>query len=236
MRVALAPIIRQAPVWLPAYLGDAINSIENPANLADVLVKAGRLPDEDNYRIMSNALLGQLAAKNKFPAFRQYYLSLKGSNPAAFQSASLTKATVNLPYPAMGWQVVENVGIGGSFSQPDSKGRFSLAAFAGSGERGDVMRKTLFLSPGNYRFQARYSALEAISDAEIRWDMLCVSSEGNTSKWFVDTAIRKGNFGQSQDFSIGPDCRTQVLVLQAAGGSNQLGAEFTLRSVDVTPR
>ena len=79
----------------------------------------------------------------------------------------------------MGWQVVENVGIGGSFSQPDNKGRVSLSAFAGSGERGEVMRKMLFLEPGNYRFQARYSALEAVSDAEIRWDMQCINTEGN---------------------------------------------------------
>jgi hypothetical protein len=39
-----------------------------------------------------------------------------------------------------------------------------------------------------------------------------------------------------QDFSIGKDCRNQMLILQAAGGSNQLGAEFTLRSVNITPR
>ena len=236
VRVALAPIVRQAPVWLPAYLGDAINTVENPANLADVLVKAGGLPDEDGYRNLSNALLGQLAAKNRFPAFRQYYLSLKGNKRAAFQSPSLTKDTVNLRYPAMGWQVVENVGIGGSFSQPDIKGRFSLTAFAGSGERGELMRKILFLEPGNYRFQARYSALEAVSDAEIRWDMQCIKPEGNVAKWFVDTPVRKGNFAQSQDFAIGNDCRTQLLVLQTAGGSNQLGAEFTLRSVDIISR
>ena len=236
VRVALAPIVRQAPVWLPAYLGDAINTIENPANLADVLMKAGGLPDEENYRVMSNALLGQLAAKNRFPAFRQYYLSLKGNKPAAFQSASLTKDTVNLRYPAMGWQVVENVGIGGSFSQPDSKGRFSLSAFAGSGERGEVMRKILFLEPGSYRFQARYSALEAVSDADVRWDMQCLKPGGNVSKWFVDGSVRKGNFVQTLDFTISNDCRAQLLVLQAAGGSSQLGSEFTLRSVDVTPK
>lgn len=236
VRVALAPIVRQAPVWLPAYLGSAINGIANPANLADVLVKAGRLPDEENYRNMSNALLGQLAAKNKFPAFRQYYLSLKGGNKAAFQSASLTKATVNLAYPAAGWQAFETVGVGGAFSQPDREGRFSLAAFAGSGERGEVMRKLLFLEPGSYRFQAQYAALDAVSDAEIRWDLQCMTPAGNVGKWFVDTPIRKGNFAQMQDFTVGNDCRAQLLILQAAGGSNQLGAEFTLRSVDVTPK
>lgn len=236
VRVALAPIVRQAPIWLPSYLSEAINTVENPANLADVLVKAGGLPEEEVYQNLSNALLGQLAAKNKFPAFRQYYLTLNGSKPAAFQSAALTKDTVNVRYPAMGWQVVENVGIGGSFSQPDTKGRVSLSAFAGSGERGEVMRKMFFLQPGNYRFQARYSALEGVSDAEIRWDLQCISAPGNVGKWFVSTPVRRGNFAQVQDFNIDKTCPNQLLTLQAAGGSNQLGAEFTLRSVDITSR
>ena len=235
VRIALAAIVRQAPVWLPTYLGHAINSVENPANLADVLVKAGRLPDEENYRNISNALLGQLAAKNKFPAFRQYYLSLKGGSKAAFQSASLTKAAVNLAYPAAGWQVVESVGIRGAFSQPDRRGRFSLAAFAGSGERGEVMRKLLFLEPGNYRFWARYSAPTVVSDAEIRWSMQCITPAGSVGKWSAETYLRAGDFTQMQDFTIGNDCRTQLLILHASGGSNQLGAEFTLRSVDIHP-
>ena len=236
VRVALAPIVRQAPVWLPAYLSEALNTVENPANLADVLVKAGGLPDNDTYWGISNALLGQLASKNKFPAFRQYYLSLKGSNRAAFQSASLTKNTVNVRYSSVGWQVVESPGIGGSFSQPDSNGRFALSAFAGSGERGEVMRKLLFLDPGNYRFQTQYSAQDGVSDAEIRWDLQCITATGNVTKWFVTTPVREGNFAQMQDFSIGNDCRNQMLILQAAGGSSQLGAEFTLRSVNITPR
>jgi hypothetical protein len=161
-------------------------------------------PDEENYRNMSNALLGQLAAKNKFPAFRQYYLSLKDSNKAAFQSASLTEATVNLAHPAAGWQAVESVGVGGAFSQPDARGRFSLAAFAGSGQRGEVMRKLLFLEPGSYRFQAQYAALEAVSDAEIRWDMQCMTPTGNVGNWLVDTPTHRGN------------CKTSLSAVTAA--------------------
>jgi hypothetical protein len=236
VRDALAPIVRRAPVWLSAYLEEAIPNVPNPANLAEVLVKAGGLPDEEGFRALSNTLLGQLAAKNNFPAFKQYYLSLKGSNRAAFQSVALTKNTVNLPYPMVGWQTQENTGFGASFSQPDSKGRYSAAAYAASGERGEVMRKVLFLNPGDYRFEAQYSALEGISDAEVRWDMQCISAPANINTWFVDSPIRKGNFAHRRDFTIGKDCRSQLLLLHVAGGSGQLGAEFNLRSVDIKPR
>ena len=75
-----------------------------------------------------------------------------------------------------------------------------------------------------------------MSDAEIRWDLQCMTPTGNVGNWFVDTPIHRGNFAQRQDFTVGSDCRAQLLVLRAAGGGNQLGAEFTLRSVDVTPK
>ena len=233
VRLHLAPIVRQAPVWLPAFLSESIGSIENPANIADVLVKAGGLPDDESYRNLSNALLAQLAGKNKFPAFRQYYLTLKGSRVETFKAAAFTKDTVSLPFPVAGWQVADSPAIGGTFSAPSEKGRSTLAAFASSGERGELLRKYMFLAPDNYRFASRFSALDGASDSEVRWELQCVKAAGNTSAWFVAKPVQKGQFGLAQDFSIGSDCRTQLLILQTAGGSSQLGAEFTVTSVDI---
>lgn len=236
VRVGLAPYVKRAPEWLPAFLGQAIGTIENPANLADVLVKAGRLPDNDTYRSQSNLLLTQLAAKGRFPAFRQYYLSLRGSGAATFGSAALDKNSVNLRYPAAGWQIVDSPGIGGAFSEADKAGRHSLNAFAGSGERGELMRKYLFLKPGNYRFAAQYEAQDGAPDSDIRWELTCVSAKPPVSLWVSNQAVAKGRSGDVQDFAIGADCPSQMLQLQLAGGSGQLGAELTIRSVAVTRR
>ena len=148
----------------------------------------------------------------------------------------MNKNTVNLRYPAAGWQIVENPAIGGIFSQADKDGRHSLTAFAGSGERGELMRKYLHLRPGNYRFAARYMAQEAAADSELRWDLQCLALAGNVSKWFVTSPVRSGGFASVQEFAIGSDCPNQMLLMQVAGGSGQLGAEFTLRSVDIERR
>ena len=236
VRVSLAPHIKAAPQWLPAFLGEAISTIENPANLADVLVKAGGLPDNDEYRSYPNSLLAQLAAKNRFPAFRQYYLSLRGTSAATFASAAFNKDTVNLRYPAAGWQITENPAFGGSFSQADKNGRHSLSAFTGTGERGELMRKYVFLKPGNYRFVARHNSQETAADAELKWELQCILAAGNVAKWVVAGPVRQGSFVAEQDFSIGTECPNQLLMLQVAGGSGQLGAEFTVRSVDITQR
>lgn len=236
VRVALAPHVNAAPEWLPAFLGQAISTIENPANLADVLVKAGGLPDREDYRGHSNSLLAQLAAKGQFPAFRQYYLSLSGSKVSTFASATFTKDTVNLRYPVAGWQITENPAFGGTFSQADKDGRHSLSAFAGTGERGELMRKYMFLKPGNYRFVARHNSQDSAADAEVKWELQCLSASGNVAKWAVAEPVHQGRFIAEQDFSIGTECPNQLLMLQVAGGSGQLGAEFTVSTVEITRR
>jgi hypothetical protein len=236
VRAGLVPHVRAAPQWLPSFLSEAIATSANPANVADVLIKAGNLPDLDSYTAISNSLLQKLATASKFSAFRQYYLSLKGAKPSTLMTASLNRDTVNLRYPAAGWQMADRPAIGGSFTEADDKGRSMLGAFAGSGERGELMRKYLFLKPGNYRFMARHEAQEAAPDSEVRWDLSCLSASGNVARWFVASPVRQGRFDTAQDFSLGPDCTNQMLVLQVAGGSGQLGAEFTVRQVDIVRR
>lgn len=236
VREGLVPYLRQRPDWMPGLLYDAVTTSENPANAVDLLLKAGQLPDQDNYRNLSNILLSRLAEKSNFRVFRQYYMSLPGVKAATLRSASLSRATVGLAYPFAGWQMTDNPSIGGAFSSPDKSARYSLSAFAGSGERGELMRKYLFLKPGRYRFSAHYDAAEGAAHGEIRWYLQCLDVKGNSIPWFTTAAVVKGKSSTVQDFALGGDCENQLLVLQLAGGSGQLGAEFVLRSVDIVPR
>jgi hypothetical protein len=234
VRKGLVPYVRRAPEWLSGFLIEAMNTGNNPANLADVLVKSGRLPETEQYRNLSDALLRQLAENEKLPAFRQYFASLPNSNVESLQMVALGKATVNLRYPAAGWQVVDSAAIGGGFSAPDKNGQQKLTAFAGSGERGEMMRKILFLNPGPYRFQANYSAVESSPDAEIRWDLLCLKAAGPSALWFTVDRVKSGRFSNAQKLDIPADCPHQMLTLQLAGGSSQAGMEFTLNSLSLT--
>lgn len=235
VRAGLAPYVKAAPEWLLPFLPHAIGTMENPSYLVDVLLKAGPLPDRPEYRDQSNYLLSTLANKGQFSAFERYYASLPSVRPKALQTAAMNKDTVNLRYPAAGWQLIENAAIGGAFSEADKRGAFTLSAFAGSGERGELMRKLLFLKPGSYRFTAQYDAQSSAPDSEIRWDLSCVSAKGNSGKWFTSRTVQAGRSGDVQSFTLGADCPHQLLQLQLAGGSGQLGAEFVLRSVQITP-
>ena len=233
VRAGLAPYVKAAPEWLLSFLPHAIGTMENPSYLVDVLLKAGPLPDSSDYRGQSNYLLSTLADKGQFSAFQRYYSSLPSVRSSTLQTAALNKDTVNLRYPAAGWQLTENSAIGGAFSEPDKAGAITLSAFAGSGERGELMRKLLFLKPGTYRFAAQYAAQSSAPDSEIKWSLACASPKGNVSKWFTTRAVTNGRSGDVQSFTLGADCPHQLLQLQLAGGSGQLGAEFVLRSVDI---
>lgn len=233
VRADLVPFVKAAPEWLLLFLSHATGTMEDPSYLVDVLLKAGPLPDRPDYRGQSNFLLSTLATKGQFSAFQRYYSSLPLARPKALQAAALNKDTINLRYPAAGWQLTENSAIGGAFSEPDKSGAVTLSAFAGSGERGELMRKFLFLKPGTYRFVAQYDVQSSAPDSEIRWDLSCVSQKGNVAKWFTSRPMKAGRSGDVQNFTLGADCPHQLLQLQLAGGSGQLGAEFVLRSVDV---
>lgn len=234
VRVGLSTYVRQAPDWLPGFLNEAINTSENPANVADLLVKAGPLPPE--YTGLSNNLLLRLSDRSEFYAFRQYYLSLPGSTVATLRSSALNKSTVNLRYPAAGWQLFGNPALGGAFSSADKAGRHRFSVFAGSGERGELLRKYTSLRPGAYRFSASYKGEAGSADASIRWEMACMSAEENRVTWFSTTPVSEGQFRTIQAFSISADCPNQMLRFLVAGGSSQIGAEFLLSSVNITPR
>ena len=233
VRTGLVPFVKQAPEWLLSFLPYAIGTMESHEYLVDLLVLSGSLPDRPEYKGQSNYLLNTLAAKNNFSSFERYYLSLRNASPLALSTASMTKDTVSIAYPAAGWQLTESPSIGGGFSEPNKNGRFTLSAFAGSGERGEVMRKYLFLKPGNYRFSAQYEAQQSAADSDIRWDLICASQKTPISKWFTNKAVKSGRSGDTKAFTLTPDCPHQLLLLQVAGGSGQLGAEFVLRSVDI---
>lgn len=233
VRTGLVPFVKQAPEWLLSFLSHANGTMENHEFLVDLLVKSGPLPDSPEYQGQSNYLLNVLALKSNFSTFERYYNSLGNAPSSALSTASMTKDTVSIAYPAAGWQLTESPSIGGGFSEPNKNGRFTLSAFAGSGERGEVMRKYLFLKPGNYRFSAQYEAQQSAADSDIRWDLICASQKTPISKWFTNKAVKSGRSGDTKAFTLTPDCPHQLLLLQVAGGSGQLGAEFVLRSVDI---
>lgn len=235
VRKGLAPYVGQDANWIPAFLADAIANSSNPADAADILLRARRLPPNEEYRNIANSLLAKLAEKNRFDTFRKLYRVLPGSRPTALNSVGLNTDTVSLKYPVAGWSIGDHPAAGGSFSQPADNGAISVSLFAGSGERQELMRKYTFYTPGRYRFVASYNVAQTATDAQIRWDFQCISTAGNTSVWLVIAPINKGAGSSTQTFTIPAACNNQQLLLSIAGGTDQSGSEVVLQAMSIKP-
>lgn len=231
IRAAFVPYVRAAPNWMSAFLYDAIATTDNPENIAAVLMSAGKLPAGKDYRAVPVSLLYSLAAKSKFDAFQQYYTSLSGASRETLNSVGLTSATVNLRYAAAGWQILDAAAVGGGFAEKEVPGQFRFNAFAGSGERGAIMHKYLFLAPGNYRLFVEHKAVESAPDANAEWIVQCLSNQTATGIGTAMVPIREGTFTAQTEFTVAPGCPAQLLLLRAAGGSGQSGAEFTVERI-----
>ncbi len=232
VRDGFVPYVRQWPAWMTSYIGQAIEGVANPADVADVLIRGGKMPVDASTRFIPPALLAKLASKGQYRTFRQYYATLPGAKAAALTTVSMNADSVNLRYPVAGWQLTEVPAMGGAFSKAGS-GAYTLQAFAGSGERGEIMRKLLILPPGRYAFSAGYAAEVAVPDAEIRWELFCLSGTGQRSVWTKMDRVVAGNSKSGGELLIDGQCPFQALSLQAAGGAGQSGVDFTVRSVSL---
>lgn len=234
IRDALLPYVRSSPSWMSSFLYDAISKTENPQHISALLLSAGNIRDQKNYENVSNSLLDRLVAKAQFTAFRDYYLSLPGTNRVTFNAVSLDRKTVDLRFAPAGWQVTGISTVGGSFAPVKGSGLYRLDAFASTGERGTVMHKLLFLTSGSYRMIAQHSALDSAPDARVDWTVQCViDAKRSAPSGTATSPITAGRFAVAVDFTVGDDCPVQMVVLQAAGGSAQGGAEFSVERIDL---
>lgn len=234
IRDALLPYVRSPPNWMPAFLADAMAGTENPQHVAELLLAAGKSSHRRAFKNIPDLLLNRLATKSQFAAFREYYLSLPDTDRATLESVGLNRKTVGLKHAPAAWQIAEAAALGGSFATTKIKGQYRLDAFVSSGETGSIMQKLLFLKPGSYRLTAQHTALENAADARIEWIIQCLDNQQRAIP--ITTAaspVKAGGFAVSADFTVTGACEAHMVVLQAAGGSAQGGAEFSVERIDL---
>ena len=235
VRKGLASYVRQRAAWVPAFLADAIANSNNPADVADILLRAGKLPSNEEYRNISDSLLAKLAEKNMFSTFQQLYRSLPQSRPTTLDSIGMNKDTVSLSYPVAGWSIIDHPAAGGRFSEAADNSVISARLFAGSGERQLLMRKYTFYKPGSYRFKASYNVIQTTSNGQIQWNFQCLSANENTPIWQSIAPLNKSSGSTKEAFTIPANCNNQQLSISVAGGAEQTGVELVLQAMSIMP-
>ena len=235
VREALVPYVKASPQWLPGFLHEAIGAADSPADVANLIMLSGGLPATISRGNLADYLLSQLAGKDQLGTFKQYYESLPNSNASALQSVAFDKNTVGTSYPTAGWQLFEDVGVGGKFVSVANTGSNVLMAFANSGQRNIVTRKLLFLPTGRYRINVSHKSDSSPSNAEATWDIQCLlANSGTKLLWSETVPVSRGGFSVIGAFSVDSSCDAEMINLNVAGGSDQLGTEFSVEKVSIS--
>lgn len=234
IQAAFVPYIRQAPPWLGIFLSQAISQAQNPAALAQTIMRAGTLPAGDSYRDFERQLLGQLAAKQQYDAAVRFYRSLDGVDRSVPTSMRLGGDATDARFAPISWQLQNAPGVGGSFDGEATADAQRLSIYAGSGERGIIMSKLLFLAPGRYVVSQQLSDISMRDGASIDWEVNCLRQSGQDRIWRATLPVRPGRF-VLPPVTVSSDCPVQSVVLLMAGGSRQEGGQAVLSRIDLRP-
>lgn len=234
VQAALTPYIRNPPPWFDIFLNLAITQGQNPAALAQTILRAGGLPDGDEFREFERQLLGQLAAKQQYDQAVRFYRSLERVDPRLPTSMQLGGNATDQRFAPISWQLQIAPGVGGSFDGVPTAAAQRLAIYAGSGERGTVMNKLLFLSPGRYVVSQELSDVSLNGGASLDWEVRCLRQAGPEMLWRGTIPPKAGRFALPP-FTVGNDCAAQTVHLVMSGGSLQEGAQAVMSKIDLRP-
>ena len=233
VRRAFTPYVSKAPPWMLDFIPQAIAQIENPSDMASIMMAANNSARIPQYHNFPNLLLSQLESKRKFSDYRLYYLSLPGSERQHLTSIDINKSSVLNRYSSIGWQSFGGVAVGSSYAATTQKLGFHLQVYARPNSGGLVARKLLFLSEGNYVLSAKYAATQAGSDADLTWQIQCLSQPGSVVFTVTNLPILEGRFSKSDKFAIPSNCSTQYLNLLVTDGNSQSGMDTIIEQLQL---
>lgn len=234
VQAALAPYIRNPPPWLGIFLNQAIGQGQNPSALAQTIMRAGRLPEGQVYRDFERQLLAQLAAKGRPQDALAYYLSLDGVNKRLPFDVSLSRDATDTRFAPISWQIQSAPGVGIAFDAGGTGNDQRANLFAGSGERGVIMSKLLFLAPGRYAISQTLTSARLGEGAVASWEINCLRGGVTSLLWRSDFPDKIGRATLSP-IAVPSDCPVQTIALLMAGGARQDGGDAMLANVELRP-
>lgn len=220
VREAFTPYVAKAPTWMLDFISQAIAQIENPSNLALVMMAAKNSVRIPEYRDFPNLLLSQLESRGKYADYRRYYLSLPEVEMSLLTSLDMKRSSVTNRYPSVGWQLFDGVSVGSNFVIEGSRPGLRLQAYASPNGSGLVARKLLFLAPGSYTLAVQYTSASAGSGADLTWQIQCLSESGQVDTTITNRAVIEGKFSTSDGFMINSGCAVQYINLIVTDGTH----------------
>ncbi|MFD1766080.1 tetratricopeptide repeat protein [Sphingorhabdus buctiana] len=229
VRAALIPYIKNGSSWTIPFLFYANANSGNLNVVVDLVLESGGLADVDAAKSQILGLLERLVKAEQFTEARRLYMGLPGSNPTKLKSVEFSNSDRTGEFGAIGWLLVVDPDAGGQFIESNAGDRPRLAIFANASTTRTVASKLLYLSPGDYQFDARVTPIDRGYGGSIRWQLRCAAKRSGTEIWTFDVVDATAR----DALTIPSNCPVQFLDLIASGGNGQTGLEAIISSVRV---
>jgi len=230
VRTALKPYIRSDKDWVAGFLYTSNSSSRNLTALVDLIVETGGLANADNARKQELGLLARLVSEGLFIEARRLFLQMPDSKTERMVSAAFDDSDRDERFGPMGWQLLEDLNVGGGFIGKAGDRQTMFALFANPANTRPVATKLLYLKSGKYLFSSRLTNLDRGDGGFLRWQLRCPAI-GGAPVWTIDSI----NASLRAELLVPANCPVQFLDLIASGGKGQTGLEATIASVSVAP-
>jgi hypothetical protein len=227
----LVPYIKAGAPWVEIFVQTAIARDAAVAPLARLLIQSGGLKPSVSSASIERALVDRLVVLGTPLLAKDYYLTTKGADRALVTSPEFSIASLREESGLLGWQFINDAGLGASPTDGGSKNALGLHSVAAMDRHGAVARKLLFLGPGTYQLKARIGPLISGKGGLARWTLRCVNVKVSQIAWEGAWVPLAAGAALSGSASVSQDCPAQFLELSIAGGEAGTGAEFDLFGV-----
>ena len=232
IRGEMALYVTGGAPWLPDFLDYSVrDGAVGAANTARLLIAAHAERQPGLIKPIEPLLLGALVDQREFALARGIRGLTRRGQADLTGTAAMTRATFDRQAGPFSWEPLEGAASGASVTYAKS-GQASVSAFASSGEKDVVLRRTLQLSHGLYRLFERRTAISGDATARMRWRLSCLGKTV-TQIWQGPEQPLAYQAGGTAGPTIPAGCPAQLLELSATGGSGPDGVEVTIGGFDL---
>lgn len=227
IRREIQPFLKNDKSWGPAFLAFAATTGKDLQHLVDLIVEIDAGSDDDNMHTNKVELLKRLVEGGRYDDTKRLYLTMNDARASNLASASFSRSDVEQYFGPLGWQRFELPDAGADFELVQNKPTLSI--YSNPNTTRTVVRKLLYLAPGNYSLKTNSKVVSGGEGSELRWQLGCSASKDMKPNWSFPIRAPVSEVS----FTIPQGCSTLALELVVSGGQGRDGVETIISNVEL---
>jgi len=216
---------RQAP-WLADVMRNTLDNDNGPRGITEILLhtypgKTVVLPQAFD----SNSLFEGLFKRGEYELMKELFLRLKETEPKWLYSKDFGLSKTQRKYGPLAWSFNNSAEFGAYLVESNDQVAPLVEVLASSGSRGEVMKRILFLNPGDYSVVSNFTVNDANLNSEIRYSLYCLKDKMNINfahdNPIFDIDLLDQDTRTPIMFTL--ECKSQIFKIDVVGGDSQVG-------------